>query len=113
MTEKQINIAIATYRGYTDISEDYCLGTRPNSEGEKYRREIIPRYAVDLNAMHGAAKSFDLNQKNRYLNLLIDLVTTDQNEDSDTEREFDWVEATAAQRAEAFLRTVGLWKEAE
>ena len=102
MTEKEINIAIATHLGWTDISEDYCLGTRPNSKGEKYRREIIKRYRADLNAMREAESGLPDSMEQPYYETLHEVAGN-----------LDFYKATAAQRAEAFLRVVGLWKEAE
>jgi len=62
----------------------------------------IPDYLNDLNAMHEAEKTLknlDLYRKFIYLVVLEDLLNT-SNEPA-------W--ATAAQRAEAFIRTIGKW----
>jgi hypothetical protein len=71
----------------------------------------VPYYPKDLNAMHEAEKIFDKTQRSKYANELHDVILTEENEDDDTEIDFAWLSATAAQRAEAFLRTVGRWVE--
>jgi len=62
---------------------------------------VIPNYAGCLNAMHEAEKT--LNRDSRY-DLIggygLYLVALEHN-----------VSATARQRAEAFLRTIGKWEE--
>ena len=62
-----------------------------------------PDYLNDLNAMHEAEKTLDYNQMNRYQNIELSCFV---------HTETTWIcSATAAQRAEAFLRTLNLWKE--
>lgn len=69
--------------------------------GSYYQYE--PDYTRDLNAMHSAEKWLeqDIVRRNRYANELhnLDIPTP----------EFFRISATAAQRAEAFLKTLGLW----
>ena len=64
-----------------------------------------PDYLNDLNAMHEAEKVLDYNQMNRYQNFeLSRFVCTGTT----------WIcSSTAAQRAEAFLRTLGKWGDAK
>lgn len=55
-------------------------------------------YLGDLNAMHEAEKTLSIDQRGKYAHLL--LVTS------------EWsIAATAAQRAEAFLRVIGKWRD--
>jgi hypothetical protein len=63
----------------------------------------LPKYLVDLNAMHEAEKVLDYNQMNQYQNIeLSRFVRTGTT----------WIcRATAAERAEAFLRTLGKWED--
>ena len=65
----------------------------------------LPNYTQDLNALHEAEKVLDYNQMNRYQNIeLSRFVHTGTT----------WIcSATAAQRAEAFLRTIGKWENAK
>jgi len=65
----------------------------------------VPDYLNDLNAMHEAEKIFVTHgnpHRVAYKHALMDVAGAD-----------DWslIHATAAQRAEAFLRTLGLWKD--
>lgn len=69
----------------------------------------IPDYLNSLDAMHEAERA--LPDKNHYLREL-QVVTIDWDKDPDDDRWLDRMTfATAAQRAEAFLRTLGLWEE--
>ena len=60
----------------------------------------LPHYLNDLNAMHEAEKLIRQHREKRitYAHLLMNFAG-------------DAYHATAAQRAEAFLRTLGLWEE--
>lgn len=62
----------------------------------------IPDYLNDLNAMHEAEKVFADDDLFRGYEAQLDKVVPM------SER---WIFATAAQRAEAFLRTLNLWEE--
>ena len=57
-------------------------------------------YSADLNAMHEAEKVLTSMQQDEYWDHLID-------------EKVAYLFATARQRAEAFLRTLGKWEEAE
>lgn len=75
-----------------------ATGTSPDSE----RTLHIPSYTTDLNAMHEAEKVLDaVTQRGDYWDYLFSL----------TGGEFEMCHATAAQRAEAFLRTLGKWED--
>lgn len=75
-----------------------------------FNPDNIPDYLNDLNAMHEAEKTLTIEQNYVYWNTLRDLICVDENTGH-------WCDlkasghATAAERAEAFLRTLGLWKE--
>ena len=60
----------------------------------------LPNYLNDLNAMHEAEKVLTSSQEKEYVNDL----------DWMSERWGGTVFAPAAQRAEAFLRTIGKWE---
>jgi len=65
---------------------------------------------TDLNAMHAAVQRLDREQRNRYINTLDEMALDSMDADEDkAERDFRWCHASAAQRAEAFLRTLNLW----
>jgi hypothetical protein len=59
----------------------------------------IPDYLNDLNAMHEAEESLHGNQYVEYTNSLIEI-----------EGSLFGIRTTAAERAEAFLKTLNLWK---
>lgn len=90
MSDDEINLAIAEACG-CDEPLDYC---------------------VDLNAMYHAECSFDvgttkqvIHATNRYLEQLCRVIGCT------VEDLFQLTHASSRQRAEAFLRTIGKWKE--
>ncbi len=102
MNKEKQREAIAEICGYERTSSVSGNGPAWQNKAEYFTR--IPDYLVDLNAMHEAEKVFDgygMRQSYRR-NLLIACDTNDLNE---------IIAATAAERAEAFLRTVGKWEE--
>ena len=68
--------------------------------------KIIPDYLNDLNAMHDAEKVLTEDQREQYLNSLYKVC----NPDSMLNDAWNLNCATAAQRAEAFLRTIEKWE---
>lgn len=119
MTDEQINTAIAKACGWKNI-------TRSTSNGWMHKRLIgtnekmrvtfdvhtpIPNYCNDLNEMHEAEKLLFADDTEEDLEsqyqLRLKLATG----------EFPWdrigkaYRATARQRAEAFLRTLGKWED--
>lgn len=98
MTDEQINQQIAEACGWTDCNEH--IGKPPTRKMDQCNR-LIPNYAGCLNAMHEAEKILKLSEDCDYVDTLCDL----QN------GIFDAVKATARQRAEAFLKTIGKWEE--
>jgi len=97
MTDEQINQAIAEACGWTDISSDGVVGKAP---GETCNRVMfVPLYCTNLNAMHEAEKTLTDDQ------MWIMARKIELNEDR-------WYfHASARERAEAFLRTLGKWEE--
>ena len=116
MSDKEINIAIAKARGWTD--------TDIVNQGGKlmYGQTEVPDFCNDLNAMHEVEKTC-LTTIPLVTDYGIRLVNILHGEHKKNPRIEDtswripvvgncgWF-ATARQRAEAFLRTVGKWKEA-
>jgi hypothetical protein len=89
MNNEQINAAIATacgWKGCPECNDPIC------------EDNFIPNYCADLNAMHKAEETLPDGE----------LWTMKYNLPSQGGLEF---RSTARQRAEAFLRTLGLWKE--
>lgn len=97
MTDKQINAAIAEACGW---------GQKPVVNTDRGRIWVTncPNYCADLNAMHDAEKELDSGELFRgYYLALYDITKSTRMP----------VCATARQRAEAFLRTIGKWEEAK
>lgn len=65
----------------------------------------------DLNAIREAVLSMDENNRAMWFNNLCDIMNRDRDLGLDAMSLFALINATAHQRAEAFLRTVGKWKE--
>jgi uncharacterized protein (DUF488 family) len=70
----------------------------PGQGGNAY--QYLPNYCTDLNAMHRAEGVLTKEQTDEYIALLFDAT-------------YEATLATARQRAEAFLRTLGKWEEDE
>lgn len=114
MTNEQINIAIAKLQGWTKINEvDRGCGIHPEFTDSKdyLGRPMknpptweIPDYCNDLNAMHEAEKLLNKKGAERriYIAMIYKLVGY---------HSYDVCHATAAQRAEAFLKTIGKWED--
>jgi hypothetical protein len=116
MTNEQINIAIAEVCGWFNCilpsQDEYHLMTDlelGRAMGKPVGRNFslhgdglhypLPNYCNDLNAMHEAEKMLNNEQWVAYGKELSRL------------KVFPMVHATARQRAEAFLKTIGKWKE--
>ena len=85
-----------------------ACGWKPHADGVGFYRgfhplikggEPAPDYLNDLNAMHEAEKVLTPQQKERYCTELLYTHSA------------MLVFSTAAQRAEAFLRTIGRWED--
>ena len=109
MTPEQQRIAIAEACGWrctAAFKEAVACWCRPG--GMSHQTELLPNYLNDLNAMHEAEKVLTVDQ-------LIDQAEW-LGASSNEMPIKSWVvllRATAAQRAEAFLRTIGKWEEAK
>ncbi len=77
----------------------------------------FPAYLNDLNAMHEAVDTLNNDQQWQFTKHLNNITCDINHNDPDDwfTHSSDWiwrmVNATAAQRAEAFLRTIGKWEE--
>lgn len=111
MTEEEINIAIAKELGWTFITGevDYDGESMPFTvwklDGKDHN--TIPDYCHDLNAMYEAENSLSEQEQRDYF--YRQLVPMFKGREPYTHRHAAF--ATAHQRAEAFLRVKGLWKE--
>ena len=80
-------------------------------EGKDYGSAGIPNYLNDLNAMHEAEKVLDPKGKDCGYEYWLRTVCHIPERESAKGRYF--YRATASQRAEAFLRTIGKWEESK
>jgi hypothetical protein len=114
MKPESQRIAIAEACGWIDIKPSGRLDGQilayPPKNFIVGNREELPNYLNDLNAMHEAEKVLTSEQRFSYVEELEKILgLTDEVICS----VISWItaHATAAQRAEAFLRTLGLWKD--
>ncbi len=132
-TEQRIAIAEACgylwwtfdYRGYHTPEKCQLTNFRPVSAdweiGEKFRAEprksklkgafgdqfeFVPNYLWNLDAMNEAEKSLSYEQQPVYVQNLKKVLMTEVGV-----TDWDVMHSTSKQRAEAFLRTVGKWKD--
>jgi hypothetical protein len=104
MNEEQQRIAIAEACGWKwERLWTGELHGKPVGEQGPFRE--VPDYLTDLNAMHEAEKVLTEEQRVAYSNHTYDIVCEAQRET----KKWRWILLTAAQRAEAFLRTIGKW----
>lgn len=108
MTDEEINIAIAQACGWVKIYKSSPLGCTgqlvglpPNAMPTFENECLIPDYTNDLNAMHTAEMTMSKYLIFRNYEAMLDRVVPM------SER---WIFATARQRAEAYLKTLKLWK---
>lgn len=117
MTPEAQRITIAESVGYSvKECQDGFIEWR-NPDGGYMGRHIpgvcpyeVPNYTTDLNAMHEAEKTLlpDLSRYGTELTKVCDQFAAENG----YELLESWrTTATASQRAEAFLRTLNLWKE--
>lgn len=72
----------------------------------------LPDYLSDLNAMHEAEKTLDSNHARRYVEVLDDVIVGISPYSPRAVNAYRGIVcATAAQRAKAFLKTLGKWEE--
>lgn len=115
MSDTEINEAIAQVCGWTNIM--ICPGFACPDQSKfpigikDGKSQPIPEYATDLNAMHEAEMRL-LELCKATPNLICDYADTHLMDVTKTQVIcFLLVAATARQRAEAFLRTLNLWKD--
>ena len=125
MTPQKQRIAIAEACGLTNVVPVVIRNVRHQGDDITVRISSdsgqVPDYIYDLNAMHDAEKfilSTDLYIQ--YVNYLFRSVGLNRTyymgatpEVFPADRQFAVFHATAGQRAEAFLRTIGKWEEAK
>ena len=73
----------------------------------------LPNYLADLNAMHEAEATMNLTDKYQYGKAICKIMNIDTDGGLDVVDIYYAIHASAAQRAEAFLRTIGKWEGAK
>lgn len=113
MTAEEQRIAIAEACGWTEIIPH--MGEYVGRLGNHSYGKRIPDYLNDLNAMHEAERVLIKSGKWEAYKIEIWKIFTSSPQfvERETGKLYgaDDIHATAAQRAEAFLRTLGKWKE--
>lgn len=109
MTDEQINIAIAEVCGF--LCPRYSNGVlvayaHAFPDGGFFGTTGVPDYTNDLNAMHEAVKTLSQNRRHRYFSCLCVIVSGSISLNGYSGA----TEATARQRAEAFLKTLDKWE---
>ena len=110
MTEEAQRIAIAEACGWKGIRSSVHFG-RPVQAGMNPAKggqtDRIPDYVNDLNAMHEAEKMLADEQIDRFVKFLWEAMM------DSPESRIGTIHATAAQRAEALLKTLGKWDDSK
>jgi hypothetical protein len=101
-----LNVSSLSHSGATSCADCWVCPKR----GAGYGAYEPPNYLNDLNAMHDAVMTLNADQMVS-MDYHLDVVVGNGRQGLNCEY-FLW-SATAAQRAEAFLRTIGKWKEAK
>lgn len=115
MSPEEKRIAIAGWMGWKDLSYSTNWLTRPDGSKQFYHtiqtswEEFVPDYVNDLNAIHEAESKLMEGRSScklfwDYCEYLREIVPADFGTDT-------VIHATAAQRCEALLKTLGLWKD--
>lgn len=133
MNPKEKNIKIAEACGWKKIEPitiEYMYragamtsgtATWENEKGEPMLEEWIPDFCNDLNAMHKAERSLKIEGEGKYGDLLSQMIREKENlrwGDKPTKKfpfngwgYFSLAHLTASQKADAFLKTIGLYEE--
>ena len=108
MTPEQINIAIAKAQGWRHREGGmwYC------PDGSTVPETLIPNYYNDLNAMHEVWCSLTEKQ-HQYFRRELQFVIAEAGDNNIPHKGpcHSVCNATALQRAEAYLRTIGKWND--
>lgn len=114
MTDQEINIAISELCGWT------CCEPKPQVKDSPFARwakgdEIrefrnLPDFCHDLNAMREAMLALNCLHRNRFVFELMGVLNIRDDQSPEPSDMFEFANATARQRAEAFLLTLGKWQ---
>ena len=99
MTDQEINKTIAEACRWEILKDPFIIGCACYAKDPHGEPKCgVPNYCEDLNAMHEAERMLTKEQTNEYIAVLFDST-------------YEATLATARQRAEAFLKTLGKWEE--
>jgi len=115
MTPEQQRIAIAKACGWKFVKdnpdyEPYWEDPKGNMISKGGSQNRLPDYLNDLNAMHEAEKKLwekDWTSRHDFVDKLARIISPTHGHH--LQSAIDLLDATAAERAEAFLRTIGKW----
>lgn len=116
MSPEAQRIAIAEACGWKDVGWNKRNPAWPVLDGidphsKLPYREKIPNFTNDLNAMHEAEKVLTGFQWYDWCQCIHGLTSESKKDLWDTASIIEIQQATAAQRCEAFLRCLNLWKD--
>jgi hypothetical protein len=113
MNEHAQRVAIAKWVGWRPRDEGAGSWYMPPPDGGTVSWKLVPDYTRDLNAMHMAeAQLGSMNERLHYMDSLRTVVGLGDDEVKHFAVEVaKLIHATAAQRAEALLRTLNLWAD--
>lgn len=97
----------------TDKNRNFCrIFTVSRGEESSMDFNYPKNYCGDLNAIHGAIATLNEDQKDYFLDTLSTVIYGNKWPEDWMNKEWEkLINATAAQRAEAFLRVIGKWEE--
>jgi hypothetical protein len=117
MTDTEIRIAIAEACGWKRRSDlDYTTSNYGDTvlhhvwekDGRTCNEVTMSDYLNDLNAMHEAEKMLSANNGSKFVGEVWGAICR---YGTNKQLEIGTIHSSARQRAEAFLRTIGKWKE--
>lgn len=109
MSPEAQRIAIAQACGWRCLAGHDWIA--PGEPFDARHSEEPPDYLNDLNAIHEAEEALTAHQRRNYPQELAHVCGIGEGEEWTADEDWTIIHATAAQRAEAFLRTLGKWVE--
>jgi hypothetical protein len=114
MNKEQRRIAIAESCGWIEIEPCTCCDgvSRGYQPTHKAHKKHLPDYFNDLNAMHEAEQTLwekDWTSRHDFIDKLARIISPTHGHHKQSG--IDLLDATAAERAEAFLRAINKWEE--
>lgn len=111
MTKEKMRVKLAEWAGWTLINATgkQPVGMNPYKTGSACSRvDTLPNYPEDLNAVHSLEEKLSPEQ---HLNFAYQLYLVCKAENPNRALIVARISATAHQRCEALLKTLGLWEK--